>query len=96
MNRSLDVPCKLYFDIDVDTRKNPGKSYPEMVDHLINLINTEARIAFNINSTKTDVIILDASYPIKFSNHLIFNKIIFREGVSPNFVQSIWIGVLGS
>ena len=50
-----------------------------MVDHLIEKVNIEAKKLFNIDSTKDDVIILDSSYSGKYSNHVVFNKIIFRE-----------------
>ena len=52
-----NVPCKLYFDIDVDLKSNQNDvDYDRMVDMLIRFVNNDVKVTFDITSEKLDVL----------------------------------------
>ena len=72
------VHCKLYFDIDVI---NSGKSESniQLVENLIDIVINDVKATYNIYSTRNDVLVLDSSTHLKFSNHVIFENIVFKN-----------------
>jgi len=72
-------PCKLYLDLEYPIGKNPELDGNCMVDQLINALSTFIQSIFNIKVVKEDVLILDSTSNSKFSNHLIFNTVIFAN-----------------
>ena len=80
-------PLKLYFDLEFSILQNTNKDGKLMIDSLINTLNNVVKEQFDINNSISDVLILDSSTDIKFSSHLIFNKIIFENYLAcKNFV----------
>jgi len=74
-----DFNVKLYFDLEFLRAGNEEKNGPIMVQRLIEIINEVVKGKFNIDSSHADVLILDSSTPNKFSNHLIFQNVIFSD-----------------
>lgn len=64
--------CKLYFDLEFSKTNNPEASGLEMVDALLKASFFAFNEMYNINVTEEDVLILDATTPTKFSQHLIY------------------------
>ena len=67
----------MYFDIDI--LKNLGVNYAAAVESFIDIVNGDAETRFNLISSRQDVLVLDSSTDKKFSNHLIFQNIIFAN-----------------
>ena len=84
------VPVKLYLDIEFSVDQNGGKIGSEMVKNLIEIINVMVLKTFDILSEVTDVFILDSCTCKKFSNHLIFQNVIFHDNKAcSNFVKFV-------
>lgn len=64
--------CKLYFDLEFSKLTNPTSDGEEMVETLIAVVSWAFKEFFKISVVKSDVLILDASTSIKFSQHLIY------------------------
>ena len=74
-----DKPCRLYFDVD----------YPQVppyytvgsitVDCLIRYVNHCLNVQFGKQCSRSDVVILDSSTNEKFSQHIIYPAVIFRN-----------------
>jgi len=76
-------------DIDVNLKTNSSsENWAKIVDNLIKLINSEVKLMYDIDSDRNNVLILDASHTEKFSNHLVFEKIIFFDNLAcKDFIQ---------
>ena len=79
LNHSIS---KLYFDIDIEKNSNPGIKYEMLVELLIDLVRVDAKSTFFIDTSKVDVLILDSSSNLKFSNHVVFQNIVFENNKS--------------
>lgn len=64
--------CKLYFDLEYSKANNPNANGKEMVDVLLKASFHAFKDMFNITVSVSDVLILDATTPTKFSQHLIY------------------------
>ena len=83
MNKFLEIPSKFYMDIDINLKTNScSEDWSKIVDNLIYMINKEVKLMYDIESTKNNVLILDATHSGKFSNHLVFEKIIFCDNLA--------------
>ena len=85
-----DVPSKLYFDSDIDKTRNTGISFDSLIKTLIDLVNQQIEADLKLKSTPDEVLILDASGPAKFSNHLVFHNVTFNSNlICKQFVLSL-------
>ena len=53
-----------------------------LVELLIDLVRVDAKSTFFIDTSKVDVLILDSSSNLKFSNHVVFQNIVFENNKS--------------
>ncbi|ELT98007.1 hypothetical protein CAPTEDRAFT_224955 [Capitella teleta] len=84
--------CRLYFDLEFQRAENPDKDGHSAVAVLIQYICACLKKRFQVNCCEKDVLILDASTPSKFSQHLIFHMAgaAFKCNVTAgNFVHSV-------
>lgn len=70
---------KLYFDLEFLKQENKNKDGQTMTEKLIQKVNLHLKETYNLDSTISDVMVLDSSNSIKFSCHLIFQKVFFSE-----------------
>ena len=77
-----DIMEDPYNNIFMAVFKGDVQAYEKLVETLINLVNLDVKSSFDIHSIKTDVLILDSSSSLKFSNHIIFQNIVFENNKS--------------
>ena len=73
------VPCKLFFDLEYESRINPEKDGLKMVAKIIELINEKLFNELNHKSSVSDVLVLQSFYKTKFSSHLVFPRTVFKS-----------------
>ena len=73
--------AKLYLDLEFYTAENLLKDGNEMSRRLIEKINNFLHNHFNMENDAEDVLILDSSTSVKFSQHLIFTKVHFENNL---------------
>ena len=74
------TPSKLYFDIDIyDAEQQPR--WRELVAHLIRYVNHCLKVKYKRDYESTDVIILDSTSTTKFSQHIIYPRVFFRNNL---------------
>lgn len=66
--------CKLYFDLEFSKTANPTIDGEKMVSTLVEASFWAFREIFQLEVRNSDVLILDASTPAKFSQHLIYQS----------------------
>lgn len=70
-----DRPCHLYFDVEYHFDEHPDCDGDGIVNKLINTVYERLHQVFGIDqSSKCELIHLDATSPTKFSRHLIFRS----------------------
>lgn len=74
----LGAPSKLYFDLEFDRTVQPDKNGPAVVSNLILATCQVLKDLYDLIVTEKDVLVLDASTPAKFSQHLIFQGFVFE------------------
>ena len=74
---SLDLPTKLYFDIEFDVKNNHEKNSKSVINKIIDIFLDSSKKKFGIDCCSDDVIVLDSSNHVKVSFHLIFKTVIF-------------------
>ena len=74
---SLDLPTKLYFDIEFDVKNNHEKNSKSVINKIIDIFLDSSKKQFGIDCCSDDVIVLDSSNHVKVSFHLIFKTVIF-------------------
>ncbi|XP_023342906.1 DNA-directed primase/polymerase protein [Eurytemora carolleeae] len=72
-------PCKLYLDLEFKKRDNEKLDGNTMVNNLIQALNTFLQKTLQVTGYKEDILILDSSSEKKFSNHLIYPGLVFRN-----------------
>lgn len=78
----LDYPCKLYFDIEFKKDLNPDLDAECHMNNLKNSIQEALENEYKISRDLSKIIIeLDSTSSIKFSRHLIFPKVIFKNNI---------------
>ena len=78
--------CRLYFDLDGGQKLLKGAG--DLIEKLIAFISRFVYQIFNLHVNLKDVIVLCSSSEVKFSYHLIFKTVIFRDNFNHmrNFV----------
>ena len=76
---TTDTPCKLYFDVDIYQDRDQSLRWKDLVDHLISYVNHCLMVMYQRECKKTEVILLDSSTEEKFSQHIIYPHIFFRN-----------------
>ncbi|OQV16032.1 putative DNA-directed primase/polymerase protein [Hypsibius exemplaris] len=71
--------AKLYFDLEFPIELNPDKDGPAMVNILVAEVKKALRREFAIEVSSSDVIKLDSTTALKFSQHVIFPNVVFRH-----------------
>lgn len=67
------VPCRLYFDLELNRDINFLRDGPRMVQRFIVLVLARIRKIYGTTASESDVLQLDSSTDAKFSRHLIFH-----------------------
>ena len=73
---------KLYYDLEYQVRENEFKDGRKMLDVLIEETVTMLNEMFGHHVLKDDILVLDATTPLKYSLHVIFTKTIFDSNLS--------------
>ena len=73
---------KLYFDLEYYISENQDKDGELMTKTLINRVNECLFHVFGAKNKYEEVLILDSSFSSKFSAHLIFKNICFKDNVT--------------
>lgn len=68
----METHCKLYFDLEFNKLANPASDGDKMVETLMTASFWAFEDIYKLKVTKADVLVLDASTPAKFSQHLIY------------------------
>ena len=71
--------CKLYFDLEYESKENEEKNGHEMVKLLINIVNLRLLENFGVTNEASDVLVLESYYETKFSCHLVFLNVAFEN-----------------
>ncbi len=84
--------CKLFFDIEFESKINPEKDGLKMVSRIIDLINEKLFNELKHKSSVSDVLVLQSFYKTKFSSHLVWPVTVFKSilevgGFVKNFVS---------
>ena len=67
-----------------------NKTGEELISQLIKIVSFQLNVEFNLSSSFSDVLILDSSTEKKFSSHLIFPEIVFKNNqYCGNFVKRV-------
>ena len=82
----LDVPVKLYFDLDFYIELKNSKRKSDVLKCVIKVAIGQLNEQFGFKLSTNDVLILDSSSKLKFSYHLIF-----PSGTSSKLDQMSWI-----
>lgn len=88
--------CKLYFDLEFNKLANPASDGEKMVETLLAASFWAFQEIYKLNVMKSDVLILDASTPTKFSQHLIYQgfQFAFQDNSHVgNFVKHLMMQV---
>ena len=88
--------CKLYFDLEFNKLANPERDGEQMVETLLTASFWAFQDIYKLNVVKSDVLILDASTPTKFSQHLIYHssEFAFQDNIhAGNFVKHLMMQV---
>ena len=72
-------PSKLYFDVEYKVNQNPHKDGGEMSIRLIQTTNDLLNEMFDHKVAVDDILVLEASTPVKFSQHIIYTKTKFEN-----------------
>jgi hypothetical protein len=77
----VDTHCKLYFDLEFNKQANPASDGNKMVETLMAVSFWAFEDIYQLKVTKSDVLVLDASTPNKFSQHLIYqmSEVVFQD-----------------
>ena len=70
------VPCKLFFDLDVDIALNKDLDGNILTERLISLVINYVLKKHNMEIRRSSIIVLDSTNKNKFSKHLIFRNFI--------------------
>ena len=73
------TPLKLFLDIEFWKGQNQDKDGTIMRKLLISLVDESMKKLYNRDGSTKDLIILESSNESKFSNHLIFSSIVFKD-----------------
>ena len=73
------TPLKLFMDLEFWRQQNRDKDGDTMRDLLISLVDKSINNLYNRDGSTRGLIILESSNEDKFSNHLIFPSIIFKD-----------------
>ena len=73
------TPLKLFLDIEFWKEQNQDKDGAMMRELLISLVDESMKKLYNRDGSTKDLIILESSNESKFSNHLIFSSIVFKD-----------------
>ena len=73
------VSCKLFFDLEFESKINPDKDGLKMVSRIIDLINEKLFNELKHKSSVSDVLVLQSFYKTKFSVHLVFPQTVFKS-----------------
>ena len=85
-----DAPCRLYFDVDCPQTPPYYTIGSIVVDILINYVNHCLKIQFDKTCDRSEIMILDSSTDEKFSQHIIYTGIVFKDNIEcGNFVKAI-------
>ena len=76
---SLDLPVKLYFDIEYEHSANKEMNAQVLVKDLIDIFIVYCNRTYGILCLSKDVIILVSSTDVKVSYHLIFKTVVFAN-----------------
>jgi hypothetical protein len=82
------TPCCLYFDLEYKKELNKDLVTEELVDTLIQYLTSAIKDSFQIDVSRESIVDLDSSSSDKFSRHLIFKSVVFRNNIyCGNFVK---------
>ena len=87
-----NTPVKLYFDLEFDKSVNPEICGASLTKVLLKICKFFLRECFDVNCSDDEIIVLDSSTAVKFSNHVIFNldNVCFKDNHHVgNFVRMI-------
>ena len=76
--------CKLYFDLEYNKAANPSSDGEKMVESLLKASFWALEQLFQVHAVHSQVLILDASTDVKFSQHLIYQMppgIAFKDNI---------------
>ena len=62
-----------------------------LVYQLISIVKQDVNRRFNIDVSDNDILILDLSTPNKFSNHLVFQNVIFQDNKTCSDYVSLFV-----
>ncbi|KAK2180792.1 hypothetical protein NP493_426g05025 [Ridgeia piscesae] len=65
--------CHLYFDLEFYRLSNPSRNGSHMTQVLIRYVSRQLKLKYNVDCSTDDVLQLDASTDVKFSQHLVFH-----------------------
>ena len=87
-------PVKLYFDLEYEKQNNSNKDGVWMTGQLIELVNLHLREKYDYENSIEDVLVLESTTDHKFSIHLIFIEVLFRnvqevKNFVTNFVNEV-------
>jgi len=92
----METQCKLYFDLEFNKLTNPESDGKKMVETLLAASFWAFEDIYKLKVTKSDVLVLDASTPTKFSQHLIYqiSEVAFQDNNHVgNFVKYLMMEV---
>lgn len=85
-----DSPCKMYFDIDVHLEEDVEIDGSSIVQKFITYINHCLLVEFGLHMEQRQVLIMDSTSQSKFSQHLIFPEVVFKNNQEcGNFVKKV-------
>ena len=73
------APCKLYFDIEFQKSKNPGRNGTGGLATFIQFVRDQLESVLGMVCPLKDVVDLDSSSEAKFSHHVIFKTAVFEN-----------------
>ena len=74
-------PSKLYLDVDVKLEDGIPSNCEERMNTLLHVISHHVEKMFDIKVDSTEIVQLDSSTPQKFSRHVIYPGVVFRNNI---------------
>ena len=85
----LDLPVRLYFDLEYYLEFNEDKNGSIVLNKLIDDVIVELKVKYDVSCSSADVLVLDSCSKKKFSYHLIFPSVVFENNIQcKEFVKS--------